>query len=218
MRGIVLFSLMAVGFVLFAGAAIGLSYAKYDEVTTVVTIEDGITCTINDRAVSNGEKVTFKNGEDLKIHIESEYALPISMAGRWTSDTKTVTDYRIDGNDMTVRFGHGIFDGKLKVAFTKDDGDIAAVVLKFTIGSGITAKCGTNEIKDGDTYTFHGDNTVTVTTNDGARHDVKYNGSWSNEYGMSGGASGQELGSSVNISIVDMMYFSDGHGTMEIHI
>ena len=57
-----------------------------------------------------------------------------------------------------------------------------------------------------------------MTTNDGLRHNVSYKGSWNNDYGMSGGASGEELGSSVTIYIVDMMYFADGHGTMEIHI
>lgn len=219
MKGIVLTALMIVGILLFAGTAIGLSYTKYDEVTTTVYIEDGITCTINDKEVRNGDRITIPTGNDsLRIHAVSNYVLPIGIAGKWCSETRTITEYLIDANDMEVSFGHGTFEGKLMIGFTAEDSDIAGIVLKFTIGEGITVKCGSDEIKDGDEYRFPNDSKIDVTTNDGQRHDVKYKGSWSNEYGMSGGASGEELGSSITIDIVDMMYFSDGHGTMEIHI
>ena len=218
MKGITLFALMAAGFVLFAGIAIGLSYTKYDEITTTVEVGDGITCTINGKEVSNGETITVPADLGaLKVHAETDYDLPIIIAGKWTSDSKTVSDYRIDAKDMNVNVGIGKFTGKLIVKFT-DDGDLGAVVLTFTIGDGITVKCGGDEIKNGDTYTFDGDSSVIVTTNDGQKHDIKYSGSWSNDYGMSGGASGVELGTSATIYIVDMMYFGDGHGTMDIHI
>ena len=219
MKGTTLAVLMVVGILAFAALAIGVSYAKYDEATTVVSIENGITCTINDKEVHNGDTITVRTGEyNMKIRVESEYDLPIGIAGKWTSDTRTVTCCDLDTKELVVAFGHGVFDGKLAIGYTADDGDIAAVVLKFTIGDGITVTHGSDEIKDGDTYSFPNDSTIVVKTNDGQRHNVKYNGSWSNDYGMSGGANGEELGSSVNISIIDMMYFGDGHGTMEIHI
>ena len=210
---------MAAGIVLFAATAIGLSYAKYDETTTEVFIEDGITCTINGKEVSNGETVTVKTGEyDLKIKVDSEYDLKIGIAGEWSSDQRTVSGHDFDSKELRVAMGHGTFSGKLRIGFIDGDGDLGNIILRFTIGEGITVTHGSDEIKDGDTYTFTGDSVIAVKTNDGQRHDVRYNGSWSNDCGMSGGASGVELGSSVTISIIDMMYFDDGHGTMDIHI
>ena len=43
-------------------------------------------------------------------------------------------------------------------------------------------------------------------------------GSWKNADGMSGGASGNKLGTSASISIMDMMFFSDGYGDMKITV
>ena len=209
---------MAAGVILFAGAAIGLSYTKYDELTTTIDLDDGITCTLNGKEVSNGETVTIRQDMGtVRIHLESEYPIPIIMGALWKSSDRTIMASSLDCKGCDVQLGHGDFTGRF-IAHYQGDGDLANVVLKFTIGEGITVSAGGTQINDGDEYTFVGDGTITVTTNDGQRHDVKYKGSWSNEYGMSGGASGNELNSTVSISIVDMMYFSDGHGTMEIHI
>ena len=224
MRGITLATLMVVGILAVAATAIGLSYAKYDEATTTVTIEDGIKCCINGKEVSNGDTVTVKlEAAKLKIEVCSEYEQPIGYAGKWTSNDHTVTSSKTDDSTVksgtfTVDLNHGKYNGILRIGFMDGDGDLANVVLKFTIGEGITVTSGSDEIKDGDTYTFIGDSKIIVKTNDGQRHDVKYSGSWSNDCGMSGGASGQELNSSVTIDIIDMMFFDDGHGTMDIHI
>ena len=78
MKGMVLFSLMAAGVILFAGAAIGLSYTKYDELTTTIDLDDGITCTLNGKEVSNGETVTIRQDMGtVRVHLESEYPIPI---------------------------------------------------------------------------------------------------------------------------------------------
>ena len=48
------------------------------------------------------------------------------------------------------------------------------------------------------------------------RASLSYDGSWKNGDGMSGGARGSNLGTSVGISIMNLMYFSDGYGDMSI--
>ncbi len=219
MKGITILALMTAGFVLFAGIALGVTYAKYDEATTTVTIDNGITCTINGKEVSNGETITVTPDlGSLRIHVESDYALPIGISGGWQSGDDIVTAECNDATDYTVNLGHGKFVGELMIGFIYDSSDLGAVILTFTITDDITVKAGGTTINNGDTYTFNGDGQIIVTTNDGEKHNVKYNGSWSNPDGMSGGASGQELNSSVTIYITDMMFFSDGHGTMDIHI
>lgn len=224
MKGITLFALMTAGFILFAAAAIGVAYAKHDEVTTTVVLEDGITCTINGKAVSNGDKVTVKSeGGYLNVHVESNFEQGIGYAGTWQSVSNTVTSSCTDNTvskcgDFKIAFNHGEYNGRINIQFFDGDGDLAAINLTFTITGDISVSWSGGDITNGQTVSFPGDSKITVKTNDGQRHEVSYSGSWSNPDGMSGGASGGELNSTVIIDIVDCIYFDPATGTMNISV
>ena len=223
MKGKYLAAIMVAGMLVFIALSLGVTSTKYDEVTTTVIMDDGIACTINGKTVTNGSTVAVNpDFSKIKVHVESNYQLPICIAGIWTSDKETVTGSCTDGSivssgDLKVTVGHGSYNGTLRVFFT-DDGDLADIILTFTIGSGITVRSQGITINDGDQFTFHDDSTINVTTNDGQRHDISYKGSWSNDCGMSSGASGSELGSEITIYITDMIYFDPAYGTMSIHM
>ena len=93
--------------------------------------------------------------------------------------------------------------------------ELSPIELTFSITDNVTVKHGNDVISNGDVYTFHGDATLTVTTNDGLAHDITYSGSWTNG-DESGSCSGDELGNSIQISIVDCIYWGTAHGTMQI--
>lgn len=224
MKGKYLFAFMVAGILLFTAVALGTTCTKYDEVNTKVIMDSDITCTINGKTVSNGQTVSVNpNFSLVKICVSSEYDLPIGVAGVWNSDGDTVTasstdDSIVRSGEVRALFGHGTYDGTLRVFFTADDSDLADIILTFTIDSRITVRSQGVTINNGDQFTFHGDSTINVITNDGQRHDISYSGSWSNDCGMSSGASGSELGSDITIYIEDFIYFDPAYGTMKISI
>ena len=224
MKGKYLLAFMVVGILLLTVMCLGVTYNKYDEVTSQVIMDEGITCTINGKAVADGDVVTVNpNFGKLKICVDSQYELPIGVAGIWKSDKETITASSTDSSivksgEIKAMFGHGSYDGTLRVFFTDDDGCLADIVLTFKISDGLMVRSQGISITDGAQFTFSGDSTINVTTADGQKHNIKYSGSWSNDCGMSSGASGNEYGESATINILDTMYFDPGYGTMEITI
>ncbi|WII09349.1 hypothetical protein O8W32_00620 [Methanomassiliicoccales archaeon LGM-DZ1] len=119
-----------------------------------------------------------------------------------------------------VRFvRHGTYKGAMYISNDAADGDLAPIILKFTVDeSMVTVKNGGTVIHNNDVVTFTNDSELQVTTVDGKSHEITYKGTWSNSSGMSSGASGSELGTSTTIYIVDTMYFDAGNGTMEVGV
>ena len=222
MKGITLVTLMVAGFVIMMGVCLGLTYTKYDEVTTTVVMDDGIQCTLNDQTVSNGDEITVDmNNGYLDIHVESAYEQNIGYAGTWSSSRNTVNSTNMPeptakSADYRIHFGHGTYSGRLVIKFADPD-EIQPITLTFTIKESLLKVThGDTEIHDGDQFTFVSDDSLTVTTRDGQKHSMSYDGHWSNPDGMSGGSSGYSTSTSMTISIVDMMYFDPGTGTMKI--
>jgi len=224
MKGKYLLAFMVAGILLFTAVALGTTCTKYDEVNTTVIMDSDITCTINGKTVTNGQTVSVNpNFSKVKICVSSEYELPIGVAGIWKSDKETVTASSTDSSivksgEIGALFGHGTYNGTLRVFFTADDSDLADITLTFKITGDIMVRTEGVSLTDGCQHTFHGDSTINVTTNDGQRHNITYSGSWSNDCGMSSGASGNDLATSTTIYITDMIYFDPAYGTMTISI
>ena len=215
--------------VLTAAAVIGAGCAIFflgginDEITTTVTVGEGLKCKINDKAVSDGDEVVIKETSKLNVHVEAVEKVQIRAAGSWTSEKSDygrvyTTDTIVKTADFTFELNHGKSKGKLAIInMAEDDGnDICPIHLKFTFDeSKVKVSSGGTEIKNGDTFTFNGDGYVSVESKIG-KANLSYSGSWKNADGMSGGANGYNLGTSVGISIMNMMFFSDGYGDMTI--
>ena len=210
--------------VIGAGASMFFLSGMNDEITTTVSVGAGLTCTINDKEVSNGDELVLKETSELKVSVKTIDLVQIRVAGSWTSDKNVygdvyTTDSPVKEADFTFKLNHGKFTGKLEILnMAENSGDINPIHLKFSFDeSKVTVSCGGSEIKDGDTFTFDGDSTVSVESKVG-RVNISYSGSWKNADGMSGGASGNKLGTTASISIMDMMFFSDGYGDMKITV
>ncbi len=209
-----------------AGAAIGMNIMKHDEITTEVLMDDGMTCTINGTEVANGDTVTLSlTGGAMSVHIDSQIHGKIAVCGLWASDSASTsvlksTDSAATAADFHVRFvRHGTYKGAMYISNDAADGDLAPIILKFTVDeSMVTVKNGGTVIHNNDVVTFTNDSELQVTTVDGKSHEITYKGTWSNSSGMSSGASGSELGTSTTIYIVDTMYFDAGNGTMEVGV
>ena len=186
MKGIILFSLMAAGFILFAGIAIGVNYTKYDEVTTTVTIDDGITCTINGKEVSNGDTVTVSMDlAKMNVCVKSDYDQPIGYVGSWTSGSDTVTSSQKDSSvshcgKFVINFNHGSYTGSMKIKFFAGD-EMQTISMKFHISSDVTVTIAGTQINDGDSYDFKNDIKVSVSANDGQKHNISYSYWWGKE-------------------------------------
>ena len=224
MNGKYLAAIMVAGMLVFIVLALGVTSFKYDEITSTVIMDDDLSVTINGKTVHNGDTVTVNPyfGK-VTIRAESEYTLPIGIAGIWKSDKETVTASSTDSSivksgEIKATFGHGSYDGTVRVFYTADDSDLAPITLTFKISDGLMVRSQGISITDGSQFTFDNDSTINVTTTDGQRHNIKYSGSWSNDCGMSSGASGEELGEATTIYITDTMYFDPGYGTMTISI
>ena len=206
-----------------AGASLFFLGGMDDEITTKVSIGAGLTCTINDKAVSNGDELVLKDTTELRICVRSADAVQMRTAGTWTSEKNTYGDVYTTSSPVkeacfTYTLNHGKFCGQLKVInmATDDGNDICPIHLKFSFDeSKVKVSSGGTEIKNGDTFTFNGDGYVSVESKIG-KANLSYSGSWKNADGMSGGANGYNLGTSVGISIMNMMFFSDGYGDMTI--
>ena len=209
-----------------AGGAIGMNLMKNDEITTEVLMDDGMTCTINGTEVANGDTVTLSlAGGVMSVHIDSQILGKIAVCGLWASDSASTsvlkgTDSAATAADIPVRFvRHGTYRGAMYISNDAADGNLAPIILKFTIDeSMVTVNNGGTVIHNNDVVTFTNDTELQVTTVDGKSHEITFKGTWSNSSGMSSGASGSELGTSTTIYIVDTMYFDAGNGTMEVGV
>ena len=105
MKGKILFALMIVGILVFAGIAVGVAYSKYGDVTTEVVMDDGLTCTINGKEVKNGDTITVNlQSTKLNVCVNTEKATRIACTGWWQSSNDRITFQ--DGTDEAARECH----------------------------------------------------------------------------------------------------------------
>ncbi len=210
MRGIVLTTLMIIGILVFAGTAIGVSYAKYDEATTTVTIEDGLKCTINGKAVSNGDVITTKlDGGYLKVCVESEFPAVIGCFGVWYTDGKTVTENKDSTDEVTcyefkIPFNHGDYNGSLLVRNMGSDayGCPISMVLHFDESKvRVWFSLANSYRHDGETVWVLGECEFDVLAVDGQTHTFSWDGSWGNDVGDHGVLKGTKTTSEVALRI-----------------
>lgn len=210
MRGIVLASLMIVGVLVLAGTAIGVTYAKYDEATTEIILEDGINCTIEGKQVSNGDRVTsgLKDGY-LNIHAESETPMVIGYSGVWYSDDRTEIQNGDSNNEVTsydfrIPFNHGKYNGKLLIRNMASDayGYPITMVLHFD-ESKITVWYGmaNSYAHDGQTVHILGDVAFDVHHVDKNNHTFSWNGYWGNDLGDHKDLQGTETTNALELII-----------------
>lgn len=216
--------------VLVAAAVIGMGCTivlvggMNDEITTEVSVGAGLSCKIDGNDVANGEQITIKEKSKLCVQVEAVENIQIQAAGTWTSEKNVIgkvftTESPVKEACFTFELNHGKFNGKLLIInVAENTGDINPIHLKFSFDeSKVKVSAGGTEIANGDTFDFDGDGSVLVESKVGSVM-LKYSGSWKNDCGMSGGASGYNQGTSVTISIVNMMFFSDGYGDMNITV
>ena len=216
--------------VLVAAAVIGMGCTivlvggMNDEITTEVSVGAGLSCKIDGNDVANGEQITIKEKSKLCVQVEAVENIQIQAAGTWTSEKNVIgkvftTESPVKEASFTFELNHGKFNGKLLIInVAENTGDINPIHLKFSFDeSKVKVSAGGTEIANGDTFDFDGDGSVLVESKVG-KVMLKYSGSWKNDCGMSGGASGYNQGTSVTISIVNMMFFSDGYGDMNITV
>ena len=223
MRGVALLALMTAGFIIFAGIALGVTYTKYDQITTTVTLEDGITCTIEGKEVSSGETIAV-NPEfgSMNVHVESATPAVFGYAGKWTSGDDTwkstgKTDSEATSADFKIDFKHGEFTGSMYICNMGGDYDYKPIAMEFHIeGDEYLKVCiGDTVIHDGDKMTLTGDTSVTISTADGQRHHISYEGWWGNDC---------EEGSDHFAGLVDSwtcyiydQFLLDAHGSLHIY-
>ena len=224
MKGITLATLMTVGILVFAATAIGLSYAKYDEATTTVVLEDGIACTINGKEVSSGETVTVRTeGGYLNVCAKSPSPAIIGYSGQWTSGDRTSTatkwtDKEVEEYDFKIALNHGSYTGRMTIK-NMDGDELQPIDIKFTIDeSKVTVTHGSTVVHDGDVVTLVGDDAFQAATVDGQKHTIRWDGHWSNPDGESSGTSGCHYTASTTITVQDFIYFSKATGTMTVSV
>ena len=210
--------------VIAAGASIFLLGGMNDEITTKVSVGAGLSCKIDGNDVANGEEITVKEKSKLSVEVTAVDDVQIQAAGSWKSDKNTIgkvftTDSPVKEASFTFELNHGKFNGKLSIInVAENTGDICPIHLKFSFDDKkVKVSSGGTEIANGDTFTFDHDGSVQVESLIGTVM-LNYSGSWKNADGMSGGASGYNRGTSVSISIMNMMFFSDGYGDMQITV
>ncbi len=189
MKGKILFALMIVGILLFAGLAICVNYAKYGDVTTEVLLDDGLTCTINGKEVKDGDTVTVGlEYAKLKICVSSNTAALIACSGSWSSDSDRITfsdgtEKSVKNAEFTIDFGKADhFDGRIFIDNGVDDLDHDPISLYFVYDDAITVKLWGKVIPSGSDLFYKEDIDLEVTTNDGKLHDLHWYGNYKNQY------------------------------------
>jgi len=210
--------------VIATGCSIIFLGGMNDEITTEVSVGAGLSCKIDGNDVANGEQITIKEKSKLCVEVQAVENIQIQAAGTWTSEKNQIgkvftTESPVKEASFTFELNHGKFTGKLEILnVAENEGDIHPIHLKFSFDeSKVKVSAGGTEIFNGDTFDFDGDGNVHVESKVG-KVMLRYSGSWKNDCGMSGGASGYNQGTSVDISIMNMMFFSDGYGDMDISI
>lgn len=210
--------------VIATGCSIAFLGGMNDEITTEVSVGAGLSCKIDGNDIANGEQITIKEKSKLCVEVQAVENIQIQAAGTWTSEKNQIgkvftTESPVKESSFTFELNHGKFTGKLEILnVAENEGDIHPIHLKFSFDeSKVKVSAGGTEIFNGDTFDFDGDGNVHVESKVG-KVMLRYSGSWKNDCGMSGGASGYNQGTSVDISIMNMMFFSDGYGDMEITV
>ena len=224
MKGITVATLMVVGMLAVMAVCVGLSYAKYDEATTTVTLDDGITCTINGKEVSNGDTVTVKlEAAKLKIKVSSEYDQPIGYAGKWTAGDNTVTSSKTDDStvgsgEFIINLNHGKYTGAIKIKFVSADMSGQKITFKFSIAEGLNVTYGSTAITDGESIEFTDDTIyINVATADGQKKNISYS-YWWGDSSEGGSGSGSEYNTSIQIIIDNMAFFDPQPGEVKIWV
>ena len=210
MKGIVLASLMVVGILVFAGAALGVTYVKYDEATTNIILEDGIKCTIDGKDISNGETVTSNlKGGYLNVHVESDTPIVFGYSGVWYSDDVSETKDgdsagEVTSYDFKIPFSHGKYNGTLLVRNMASDeyGCPISMVLHFDESKIMVWFSMANSYRhDGETVTALGNCVFDVKHVDGTVHTFTWDGSWGNDWGDHEVLQGTKSAGTVKIRI-----------------
>ncbi len=99
------------------------------------------------------------------------------------------------------------------------ENSLQPIELRFTVDEyKVTVSYTNGIICDGDVITIYGDETFHVSTVDGQKHTINWNGSWSNPDGEHSGTSGTHYTISMNITVQDFIYYSKATGTMSITV
>ena len=181
-----LLTLAAVALVAAAGVYAAVTAVNDDSVTSTVTVNDGLRCTINGKAVSDGDEICINplDGK-MDIHLESDTAGMLSYVGNWEYCDKSVdkadrTKVPLSEADFTIMFDHGKFKGGLTVGMNaygpSDNGLTLKVYYDINVRS---VYWGEQRIMEGQTVTFlYGEAVLTVHTAD---RDTKmvYQADWS---------------------------------------
>ena len=210
MKGIVLASLMVVGILVFAGLALGVAYAKYDEATTTIILEDGIRCNIDGKDIGNGEKITTElTGGYLNVHVEYDTPIVFGYSGAWYSDDRTETQdgdssTEVTSYDIKISFSHGKYNGTLLVRNMASDeyGCPISMVLHFDESKiKVWFSMANSYRHDGDAITVLGDCVFDISHVDGQVHTFTWDGSWGNDWGDHEVLQGTKSAGTVKIRI-----------------
>ena len=210
---------VAAAIIIIAGAAYAY-ITDEDEVAMTITLEDDITCTINGETYSGGTDIhVTTDHRELCFRIDAPVAAPFAYAGKWTSGDSVVTaSGTVEGSlytEFKVSFDHGDYEGKFNAKMLDTD-DLYPIDLTFSFDeSKFKVTSGGSTISNGQVFSFTGDSEVLVESLIGTV-DITYNGSWSDDYGGSGSASGDELGTQTIIYITNCAYFGKMTGSMDI--
>ena len=210
---------VAAAIIIIAGAA--YTYiTNEDEVAMTITLEDDITCTIDGETYSGGTDIRIKTDhKELSFRIDAPIDAPFAYSGKWTSGKSVVTaSGTVEGSSYTefkVSFERGDYEGKFNAKMLDTD-DLYPIDLTFSFDeSKFKVTSGGSTISNGQVFSFAGDSEVLVESLIGTV-DITYNGSWSDDYGGSGSASGDELGTQTIIYITNCAYFGKMTGSMDI--
>ena len=223
MRFVSIIALVVAAAVLTTGGIYLFDYVGEKDVTTTVMIQDGLTCTINGEPVSNGGTVTTNAEKKMCIHIESTGNALLAFSGKWVSEKKTV--YKDDAlteaaqtADFCIKLDRQDFTGNLAIFIAgSDSDDICPIHMTFKFDESqakLTYSGG--EIKNGDVITFPKDGYVNIESKLG-RANIHYHYYWSNDY-CNGSGDWEELNTSINATIDNMAWFSDGTGEFTVSV
>ena len=221
MRFVSIIALVVAAMVLTTGGIYLFDYVGEKDVTTTVTVNDGLTCTINGDPVTDGQTVKVNAEKKIRIHIESESNALLAFSGKWTSEKKDVTksDELTEAAktaDFCFKLDRQDFNGSMIIYIAGEDGDLAPINLTVKMDeSKVKVTYAGSLVKNGDVISFPDTGHFTIESKIG-RANIHYDYSWSNDYGMSGSGSWDELNTSITGTVENMCYFSTGTGTLNI--
>ncbi len=185
-----LLTIAAVALVAAAGVYAAVTAVNDDSVTTTVTVNDGIRCTINGKAVSDGDEIKINPMDGkMDIHLESDTPGLLSYVGYWEDGDRSVdkadtVKVPLREADFTVAFDHGKFCGGLTVgmnAYGPSDNALTLRIFHDEYVRGVY--WGDTRVMDGQTMTFlYGEAVLTVRTADNSTK-MMYHADWSSSSG-----------------------------------